>query len=171
MPEVKYCDNIIFCQAEYTCCSSFDCPMFSIIIIDILIFSNIEAVPVGISRGVKKLLKNKVPNLGSLKEIDDFVTGYVFIYLLFFSCSYFLVIRQNNLSEVITEALDVGPRTRPALYLISTTSDFVLEDITFYFANLDLLCLVFGHDFYHLISTLKSLLPSFRSYNQHLLSL
>lgn len=53
-------------------------------IINTLIFSNIEAVPVGISRGVKKLLKNKVPNLGSLKEIDDFVTGYVFS-LFFFS--------------------------------------------------------------------------------------
>jgi len=40
---------------------------------------NIEAVPVGISRGVKKLLKNKIPNLGSLNDIGDFVTGGAYL--------------------------------------------------------------------------------------------
>ena len=38
-------------------------------------YSNIEAIPIGVSRGVMKLMKNKIPNLGSLNDISDFVTG------------------------------------------------------------------------------------------------
>lgn len=40
---------------------------------------NIEAVPVGVSRSVKKLLKSKIPNLGSLNDISDFVTGAAYL--------------------------------------------------------------------------------------------
>ncbi|XP_065068375.1 suppressor of SWI4 1 homolog [Rhopilema esculentum] len=36
---------------------------------------NIDAVPVGLSRGVKKLMKNRIPDLGSLTDISEFVTG------------------------------------------------------------------------------------------------
>lgn len=40
---------------------------------------HIEAVPVGVSRGVKKLLKNKIPDLSSLKDISDFVNGGAYL--------------------------------------------------------------------------------------------
>jgi len=40
---------------------------------------NIEAVPVGVSRGVKKLLKSKLPNLGSLNDISDYMTGAAYL--------------------------------------------------------------------------------------------
>lgn len=39
--------------------------------------SNIDAAPVGLSRSVKKIVKHKVPNLGSLTDISEFVTGYL----------------------------------------------------------------------------------------------
>ena len=37
--------------------------------------SNVKAVPMGMSRGVKKLIKAKVPNLGKYKDVSDFLTG------------------------------------------------------------------------------------------------
>ena len=39
-------------------------------------YSNIDAAPVGLSRSVKKIMKHKVPDLGSLTDISEFVTGY-----------------------------------------------------------------------------------------------
>ena len=41
--------------------------------------SNIDAAPVGLTRGVKKIMKNKIPDLGSLTDISEFVTGYAAI--------------------------------------------------------------------------------------------
>ena len=40
---------------------------------------NIEAKPTGLSRGVKKLLKNKIPNLGKLEDISDFMAGGAYL--------------------------------------------------------------------------------------------
>lgn len=40
---------------------------------------NIEARPTGVSRCVKKLLKNQVPNLGTLNDISDFVSGAAYL--------------------------------------------------------------------------------------------
>ncbi|XP_002163125.3 suppressor of SWI4 1 homolog isoform X1 [Hydra vulgaris] len=40
---------------------------------------NIEAIPVGISKGVMKLMKNKIPNLSSLNDISDLVTGAAYL--------------------------------------------------------------------------------------------
>jgi len=34
----------------------------------------IKAVPVGLSKGVKKLVQSKVPNLGRFEDISDFIT-------------------------------------------------------------------------------------------------
>lgn len=57
--------NVVFCWGNI------------VILYDVLLFplSNIEARPTGVSRGVKKLLKNKIPNLGTLDDISDFMTG------------------------------------------------------------------------------------------------
>ena len=38
--------------------------------------SNIRAVPVGASRGVKKIVKAKVPNLGRFDDVSEFLTKY-----------------------------------------------------------------------------------------------
>ena len=38
--------------------------------------SNIEAVPVGMSRGVKKLIQTKIPNMSKLSDVSDFVLRY-----------------------------------------------------------------------------------------------
>jgi len=35
--------------------------------------SNIQAAPIGISRGVKKLIQTKVPNMSQLSDISDYV--------------------------------------------------------------------------------------------------
>lgn len=40
---------------------------------------NIEARPTGVSRCVKKLLKNQIPNLGTLNDISDFVSGAAYL--------------------------------------------------------------------------------------------
>ena len=40
---------------------------------------NIEAKPTGLSRGVKKLLKNKIPDLGKLDDISDFMAGAAYL--------------------------------------------------------------------------------------------
>jgi len=40
---------------------------------------HIEAKPTGLSRGVKKLLKNKIPNLGKLEDISDFMAGGAYL--------------------------------------------------------------------------------------------
>ena len=40
---------------------------------------NIEAKPTGLSRGVKKLLKNKIPDLGKLDDISDFMAGGAYL--------------------------------------------------------------------------------------------
>jgi ribosome biogenesis protein SSF1/2 len=34
----------------------------------------IKAVPVGLSKGVKKLVQSKVPNLGQFEDVSDFIT-------------------------------------------------------------------------------------------------
>jgi len=34
----------------------------------------IKAVPVGLSKGVKKLVQSKVPNLGRFEDVSDFIT-------------------------------------------------------------------------------------------------
>jgi ribosome biogenesis protein SSF1/2 len=34
----------------------------------------IKAVPVGLSKGVKKLVQSKIPNLGRFEDISDFIT-------------------------------------------------------------------------------------------------
>lgn len=36
-------------------------------------FSAIKIVPAGISKAVKKLIQNKVPNLSQYQEVDDFL--------------------------------------------------------------------------------------------------
>jgi len=36
---------------------------------------NIEAVPVGVNKGIKRLLKTKIPDLGKLNDISDLITG------------------------------------------------------------------------------------------------
>ena len=35
--------------------------------------SNIQAAPIGISRGVKKLIQTKLPNMSQLSDISDYV--------------------------------------------------------------------------------------------------
>ena len=37
----------------------------------------IKAVPVGISRGVKKIVQSKIPNLAKYEDISEFLTKYV----------------------------------------------------------------------------------------------
>lgn len=34
----------------------------------------IKAVPVGLSKAVKKLVQSKIPNLGQFEDISDFIT-------------------------------------------------------------------------------------------------
>ena len=43
-------------------------------------FSTIRAVPTGVSRSVKKLLKAKVPNLSKYSDVSEFFTRYLGIY-------------------------------------------------------------------------------------------
>ena len=40
---------------------------------------NIEAVPVGVNKGIKLLLKSKIPNLGTLGDISDLITGGAYL--------------------------------------------------------------------------------------------
>lgn len=42
-------------------------------------FSNIQAAPIGISRGVKKLIQTKLPNMAQLSDISDYVLRYSYI--------------------------------------------------------------------------------------------
>lgn len=35
----------------------------------------LQVVPVGVNRGVKKIVSSKVPNLGRLEDLADLVTG------------------------------------------------------------------------------------------------
>lgn len=37
------------------------------------VFSNIKAVPAGVSRGVKKLMKAKVPNMGNYDDVSEYL--------------------------------------------------------------------------------------------------
>ena len=52
--------------------------MIDIDIISISLCSNIKAVPVGMSKGVKKLVKSKVPNLSRCDDVSDFLLRYIF---------------------------------------------------------------------------------------------
>jgi len=40
---------------------------------------NIEATPVGVNKGIKRLLKPKVPNLGTLTDISDLIEGGAYL--------------------------------------------------------------------------------------------
>merc|ERR1712142_597117 len=40
---------------------------------------NIEATPVGVNKGIKRLLKPKVPNLGTLNDISDLIEGGAYL--------------------------------------------------------------------------------------------
>jgi len=40
---------------------------------------NIEAAPVGVNKGIKRLLKPKVPNLGTLTDISDLIEGGAYL--------------------------------------------------------------------------------------------
>jgi len=40
---------------------------------------NIEAVPVGINKGIKRLLKPQIPNLGTLNDISDLIEGGAYL--------------------------------------------------------------------------------------------
>lgn len=40
---------------------------------------NIEASPVGVNKGIKRLLKPKVPNLGTLNDISDLIEGGAYL--------------------------------------------------------------------------------------------
>lgn len=39
-----------------------------------LYFSNVKVVPVGLSRGVKKLIKAEIPDLSRYNDVSDFIT-------------------------------------------------------------------------------------------------
>lgn len=40
----------------------------------VLYFSNVKVVPVGLSRGVKKLIKVEIPDLSRFNDVSDFIT-------------------------------------------------------------------------------------------------
>lgn len=40
---------------------------------------NIKVVPVGVSKGVKKIVQGKVPNLSRCEDISEFFTRFVHI--------------------------------------------------------------------------------------------
>ena len=44
-----------------------------LMIINPMLCSNIEAVPIGMSRGVKKLIQTKIPNMAKLCDISEYV--------------------------------------------------------------------------------------------------
>ena len=37
--------------------------------------NNLKVVPVGLNRGVKKIVSSRIPNLGRLEDLADIVTG------------------------------------------------------------------------------------------------
>lgn len=40
---------------------------------------NIKVVPVGVSKGVKKIVQGKIPNLAKCEDISEFFTRFVFV--------------------------------------------------------------------------------------------
>ena len=69
-------------------------------IYSISLYSNIKAVPVGMSKGVKKLVKSKVPNLSRFDDVSDFLLRYI------------LEKNQGSLSTWKTLKMDYIPRNR-----------------------------------------------------------
>ena len=44
--------------------------------------SNIQAAPIGLSRGVKKLIQTKLPNMSQLSDISDYVLRLYYYYFV-----------------------------------------------------------------------------------------